>query len=144
MWCPTAINTDRNKRLKPAYILFHSKWPQVFDTHYGVNNYFIFVSIESKQKFTPTYIKRLPLGQRKSDLLRQVTPLKRFNSYEIVCDKTGNMWLLNTGDCLIEVTAWTDLTVAKLFIYTCIFFQDNKCKFHYYKTYLFSILFSQV
>ena len=35
-----------------------------------------------------TCIKRSPLGQRKSGLLRQVTSYKRFNSYEIFYDST--------------------------------------------------------
>ena len=36
--------------------------------------------------YRQTCIKRSPLGQRKSGLIRQVTSSKRFNSYEIVYD----------------------------------------------------------
>ena len=39
-------------------------------------------------KYSQSCIKRSPLGQRLSDLIRQVTSLKRFNSYEIVNDRT--------------------------------------------------------
>ena len=44
------------------------------------------------------------LWTTKSGLIRQVTFLKRFNSYEIVYDMTRKGWLFNTDDCLIEVT----------------------------------------
>ena len=37
--------------------------------------------------------------------------LKRFNSNEIFYDRTRKRWPLNTDDCLIEVNAWTDLTL---------------------------------
>ena len=60
--------------------------------------------------YSQTCIKRSPLGQRKSGLIRQVTSLKRFNSYEIFYDRTRKMGPFNTGDCLIEVTAWAGLT----------------------------------
>jgi len=40
-------------------------------------------------KYNQSCIKRSPLGQRLSDLIRQVTSLKRFNSYVIVNDRTG-------------------------------------------------------
>ena len=49
--------------------------------------------------------------QEKSDLIRQVTSLKRLNSYEIYYDKTRKKWPLNTGDCLIQVTSWAGLIV---------------------------------
>jgi hypothetical protein len=59
------------------------------------------------QKYSQTCIKRSPLEQRKSDLLRQVTSsLKKLNSYEIFYDRTGKRWSFNTGDCSIEVTTW--------------------------------------
>jgi len=34
-----------------------------------------------------------------------------FNSYDIFYNSTRNGWPFNTGDCLIEVIAWTCLTV---------------------------------
>jgi hypothetical protein len=40
-------------------------------------------------KYSQSCIKRSPLGQRLSGLIRQVTSLKRFNSYEIFYDRTG-------------------------------------------------------
>jgi hypothetical protein len=49
--------------------------------------------------YSQTCIKRSPLGQRKSGLLRQVTSWKRFNSYEIFYDRTRQRWPL------IKVTA---------------------------------------
>ena len=58
------------------------------------------------------WIKRSSLGQRKSGLIRQVTSLKRFNSYEIFYNRIRKRWPFNTGDCLIEVTRWTGLTVS--------------------------------
>jgi hypothetical protein len=61
-----------------------------------------------------TCIKRSPLGQRKIDLIRQVTSLKRFNAYDIFYHRTRKRWPFNTGDCLIEVTAWAGLTVFGL------------------------------
>ena len=72
--------------------------------------------------YSQTCIKRSPLGQRKSDLIRQVTSYKRFNLYDIFYDRTINMWLFNTGDCLIEVTVWAGLTVSVLNGMT----EDNK------------------
>jgi hypothetical protein len=59
------------------------------------------------------FLKRSPLGQRETGLIRQVTSLKRSNSYmyEIFYDRARKMWPFNTGDCLIEVTMWTVLTV---------------------------------
>ena len=60
--------------------------------------------------YSPTCIKRSPLGQIKSGLIRQVISLKRFNSYEIFYDRQEK------GDLLIQVTAWAGLTVfAKFF-----------------------------
>ena len=54
--------------------------------------------------YRQTCIKRSPLGQRKkSDLLRQVTFLKRFNSYEMFYEGTRKLDLL-THVTLIEVT----------------------------------------
>jgi hypothetical protein len=64
-----------------------------------------------KGKYSQTCIKRSPLGQRKSGLIRQVTSKKRLNSYEMFYARTRKGWPLNTGDCLIVVTAWTGLPV---------------------------------
>jgi hypothetical protein len=41
-------------------------------------------------------IKRSPLGQRKNGFIRQVTTYKRFNSYEIFCDRTRKRLPFNT------------------------------------------------
>jgi hypothetical protein len=57
--------------------------------------------------YSQTCIKRSPLGERKSGLIRQITPYERFNSYEIFYNRTSKRWPFNTGDCLIEVTTWT-------------------------------------
>ena len=57
-----------------------------------------------KQIYCQTYIKRSPLGQRKTDLIRQVTSLKRSNSNKMFYDRTRQKvtfkyrWLLNRGD----------------------------------------------
>jgi len=45
------------------------------------------------------------------DLLKEI-PL--IWSYEIFYDNTSKRWLLNTGDCLIDVTAWAGLTVQTM------------------------------
>ena len=58
-------------------------------------------------------IIRSSLGQRKYCLIRQVISSNRFNSYEIFYDRTSKMWPLNTGDCLIEVTTRTGLTMCR-------------------------------
>ena len=47
-----------------------------------------------------------PFGKRNSDFLRQVIP-----SFDFSYDRTRKRWPFNTGDCLIEMTAWTSLTV---------------------------------
>ena len=51
---------------------------------------------------------------KKIGLTRQVTSSKRFHSYEIFYDRTRKCEPLNTGDSLIEVKAWTCLTVLFL------------------------------
>jgi hypothetical protein len=61
--------------------------------------------MEDFQIYSQICIKRSPLGQRKSDLIRQVTSKKRFNSYEVSYDKTRK------GDLLIQVTAWRSLVL---------------------------------
>jgi hypothetical protein len=43
-----------------------------------------------------------PVG--KGGLLRQVMSYKRFNSYEMLYDRTRKRWPFNIGDCLIKVT----------------------------------------
>ena len=45
-------------------------------------------------KYSQICIKRSPLGQRLSGLIRQVTSLKRFNSYEMFYDRTRKSGLL--------------------------------------------------
>ena len=69
-------------------------------------------------KYNETCLKRSPLGQRKSGLIRQVTTLKRFNSYDIFYDRTRKKCPFNTGDCLIEVTTWAGLTVYRVLEYS--------------------------
>ena len=64
--------------------------------------------------YSQTCIKRSPLGQRKSGLIRQVTSQKSFNSYEIFYGRTRKRWPFNTGDYLIKVAALTGLTVYDL------------------------------
>jgi hypothetical protein len=54
-------------------------------------------------KYSKTCIKRSPLGQRKSGLIR---PLKR-GSIQMKFSMTGQ----ENSDLLIQVTAWADLTV---------------------------------
>jgi hypothetical protein len=48
--------------------------------------------------YSQTCIKRSPFGQWKSGLSWQVTFLKRFNSYEIVYDRTRKKGPFNTSD----------------------------------------------
>ena len=57
------------------------------------------------------------LGQRKIGLLIQTTSWKGFKSYDIFYDSIRKRWPFNTGDCLIEVTAWAGLTVLSNFCY---------------------------
>ena len=84
--------------------------------------------------YSQTYIKRSPLRQRKSGLLRKVASSTRlhlcgmflsqdkkrwpFNAYDCLIEVTSwvmwnillhrkKMWPFNAGDCLIEVIAWT-------------------------------------
>ena len=45
-------------------------------------------------------------------------PLKEVNSYKIFYDRTRERRLFNTGNCLIEVTAWAGSTVSILFLIT--------------------------
>ena len=61
--------------------------------------------------YCQTCIKRSPLGQRKSGLLRQLTSLKRFNLDEIFYGGIRKRRPFNSGDCLIKVTTLAGLTV---------------------------------
>ena len=67
-------------------------------------------------QFSQTCIKRSSLGQRKNGLIRQVTSLKRLNSYEIFYDRTTKMWPFNTGDCLIDATTLAGMQKGGLLI----------------------------
>jgi hypothetical protein len=69
------------------------------------------MSSEQYFSYSQTSIKRSPLGQRKSDIIRQMSSYRRFNSYEIFYDSTRKMWHFNTDDCLVEVTVLADLTI---------------------------------
>jgi hypothetical protein len=40
------------------------------------------------------------LEQRKSGIMWQVTSKKRFNSYEMFCNRKRKRWPFNTGDCM--------------------------------------------
>ena len=68
----------------------------------------------SNSIYSQTCIKRSPLGQWKSGLIRQVTSEKRLIWYEIFYDGTRKRWPLKTGDCLIEVITWAGLSVFSL------------------------------
>jgi len=83
----------------------------VFTSYNQLYNALVVLCESQFYKYSQTCIKRSHLGQRESGLIRQVTSLKRFNSYEIFYDRTRKGWIFDTGDCLIEVTAWTGLTV---------------------------------
>jgi len=54
------------------------------------------------------------LWDKEKVALKDRWPLRRFNSYEIFYVRTRKMWPFNTGDCLIEVTTWTGLSVQVL------------------------------
>ena len=69
------------------------------------DNYISLLSHHVDNKHSQTCIKRTPLGQRKSGLIRQVASSKRLNLYEIIYDRTRKRWpfilyrwLLNRGD----------------------------------------------
>ena len=49
------------------------------------------------------------MGQRKSGLIRQVS--LKSGSIHMISSMTRKKLPFNTGDCLIEVTTWTGLTV---------------------------------
>ena len=43
----------------------------------------------AQSKYSQSYVKKSPLGQRASGLIRPVASCKRFNSYEILYDRTA-------------------------------------------------------
>jgi len=51
------------------------------------------------------------LWDKEKVIIQDRWPLKSGYSYEIFHDMTRKMWPFNTGDCLIEVTAWAGFTV---------------------------------
>jgi hypothetical protein len=51
-------------------------------------------SIQSNMYWEVTF------GEKKSELIKQVTSQKRLNSYEIIYDRTRKKWPFNTGDCM--------------------------------------------
>jgi len=65
----------------------------------------------NKMIYSQTFIKKSPLGQRNSGLIRQVTSHNRYNLNEIFYDRSRKRWPFNTGDCLIEVTTWEGFSV---------------------------------
>ena len=69
-----------------------------------------FWSRRAKNKYinSQTCIKRSPLGQRKKWSFKTGD---FWNSHATFYDGPIKMWPFKTGDCLIEVTAWTSLTV---------------------------------
>ena len=86
--------------------------------HKDTSSKYPYITItDSLQHNSQTSIKRSPLDNQQVDLLliREVSSLKRFNSYETFYDRTRKGWPFNTGDCLTEVTTWEGLTVFKLF-----------------------------
>ena len=90
---------------------------------FGIRKFF---KISTTFKYSQTCIKRSPLGERKSSLTTQASyidsdcpfgifklflPPKR-GSIHMKFSMTGQEnGAFITGDCLIEVTAWADLTV---------------------------------
>ena len=68
-----------------------------FNTGYYLLEVTVWVALTVRSN---TCIKRSPLGQRKSGLIRQVTSLERFDSYE---------FFMSGQD--VQVTAWAGLTV---------------------------------
>ena len=69
------------------------------------------------------------MGRRKNGLIRQV---KRLNLYEIFYDRTRKRLPLNTGYCLIEVTAWAGLTVFKTISSTVLISEVLRFSLHKY------------
>jgi hypothetical protein len=69
-------------------------------------------------KCSQTCIKRSPLELRNSDLIRQVTSIKRLISYEIFYDRTRKRWpfLFKLNTCL----SWTQkLALSRLYCTSC-------------------------
>ena len=58
-----------------------------------------------------TCIKRSPLGKRKKWPYKTGVLLKEVQFIWIFLWQDMKRWPFNTGDCLIEVTAWADVTV---------------------------------
>jgi hypothetical protein len=88
------VSLLRDKRLgcKPLKL-----WSHVFQSMFIITCGHSF-NYANYYACSQTCIKRSPLGQRKSGFLRQVTSYKRFNSCEIIYDRTRKMWPFNTGD----------------------------------------------
>ena len=74
-----------------------------------------------------------------------MTSKKRFNSYEVFYDRTGKMWPLNTGDCLIEVTTCADLAVCikiqPFIVWFLIYLNNNNNIFFSVDSFLFFCFF---
>ena len=127
LWCTRTLQSFNGPHPNLIGILYHLstglKLRSIYRTVYVQTDVNIIIS-EIKKKlnysnfitllYSQTCIKRSPLGQRKSGLIRQVTSLKRFNSYEIFYDRTRKRWPFNAGDCLIEVISWADFTVITI------------------------------
>ena len=64
-------------------------------------------------KYSQTCIKRSPLGQRKSDLIRGSIHIK----FSVTGQEKGVHLIQVTGVLLKEVTAWADLTVYTWYMY---------------------------
>jgi hypothetical protein len=77
-------------------------------------------TLPDSQTHSQTCIKWSHLDQRKNVLIRQVTSLNRFRSYDLFNDRTRKRRPFNTGDCLIEMTAWAGWTVYLGSMLTCI------------------------
>jgi hypothetical protein len=77
-------------------------------------------TLPDSQTHSQTCIKWSHLDQRKNVLIRQVTSLNRFRSYDLFNERTRKRRPFNTGDCLIEMTAWAGWTVYLGSMLTCI------------------------
>ena len=49
-------------------------------------------------------------------IIPSIREYSQTNSYEIFYDSTRKRWSLNTGDYVIEVTAWAGLTVYRYYV----------------------------
>ena len=77
-------------------------------------------TLPDSQTHSQTCIKWSHLDQRKNVLIRQVTSLNRFRSYDLFNERTRKRRPFNTADCLIEMTAWAGWTVYLGSMLTCI------------------------